>query len=406
MIIKLHKNFVLVRERYYSMVIEHLFVLMIVLFASVIAISLAVTHHYIKSIYNGINYLAAGVACHIFGFILYTGALSSIDWIVFFLGNGTFIVGTLLIYKGLNLFMDINRGYKRAYIILSIGLLLAMILFFFQENIIYRQNLISIIITYLVIEIFYSLLHASDNIKSVLAAPIYIFSTAFVVLMIGRFIIINSNLTYEFLPGQVLTYNIVSNIIGGILFVVLGFMLSIVINIRAISDLKTERKQIEKTSVTDYLTGLPNRLGLEKYIQNINTNEQPYAVIFADFDEFKKVNDQYGHIVGDSVIKAFSEALLSINDDHMFTARYGGDEFVTIFRRFESEAQLKEAIEQKIKTIGSNIIIDNYKFDLTLSVGVALYPRDGNDIYKLIAKADNALGKIKINGKNNIQFYQ
>src|SRR5690554_6401217 len=242
----MHKNFVLGRERYYSMVIEHLFVLMIVLFASVIAISLAVTHHYIKSIYNGINYLAAGVACHIFGFILYTGVLSSIDWLVFFLGNGTFIVGTLLIYKGLKLFMDINRGYKRAYIFLSIGLLLAMILFFFQENIIYRQNLISIIITYLVIEIFYSLLHASDNIKSVLAAPIYIFSTAFVVLMIGRFIIINSNLTYEFLPGQVLTYNIVSNTIGGILFVVLGFMLSIVINIRAISDLRSEERRVGK----------------------------------------------------------------------------------------------------------------------------------------------------------------
>ncbi|MFA7417425.1 MAG: GGDEF domain-containing protein [Acholeplasma sp.] len=388
------------------MVIEHLFVLMIVLFASVIAISLAVTHHYIKSIYKGINYLAAGVACHIFGFILYTGTLSNIDWIVFFLGNGTFIMGTLLVYKGLNLFVDINRGYKRAYIVLSIGALLGVIFFFFGPSVAYRQNLVSIIITYLVIEIFYNLLHASDKIKSVLAAPIYIFSTAFDVLMIGRSIIINSNLTYEFLPGQALTYNIVSNIIGGILFVVLGFMLSIVINIRAISDLKTERQQMEKISLTDYLTGLPNRLGLEKYISNLRNKENQFAVIFTDFDEFKKVNDQYGHIVGDSVIKAFSEALLSINDDHMFTARYGGDEFVTIFRRFESEAQLKEAIEQKIKTIGSNIIIDNYKFDLTLSVGVALYPRDGNDIYKLIAKADNALGKIKVNGKNNIQFYQ
>lgn len=193
--------------------------------------------------------------------------------------------------------------------------------------------------------------------------------------------------------------------IGGILFVVLGFMISVIINIRAITDLKTERALMEKISVSDHLTGLPNRLALEQYVSKIEHNGQPYAVIIADIDEFKKINDTYGHMIGDKVIVEFSKALLNLNDERMFTARYGGDEFVTIVKRFESVDTLKSNIAKTISTIGTQIKVNEHHFNLTISVGVAIYPHHGTEIYELIHKADAALGDIKTSGKNSIRFY-
>ena len=110
-------------------------------------------------------------------------------------------------------------------------------------------------------------------------------------------------------------------------------------------------------------------------------------------------------MIGDKVIVEFSKALLNLNDDRMFTARYGGDEFVTIVKRFESVDTLKSNIAKTISTIGTQIKVNEHHFNLTLSVGVAIYPNHGTEIYELIHKADAALGDIKTSGKNSIRFY-
>ncbi|WP_264230157.1 GGDEF domain-containing protein [Acholeplasma laidlawii] len=385
--------------------VENLFSIMIVVFAAIIALSLAVTHRYVKTIYRGINFLAMGVVGHIIGFIIYIGLYIQTDWIKYFIGNGIFLSGTFLLHKGLNQFMEREVSYKRAYSILSIGVILGILFFFFEPNLVYRQNLISLLIIYLVVEILNSVIKSTDKIKATLKFPIYVFCTLFLLLMMARFIAVNNHIILEMIPGQDFTYNFLSNIIGGILFVVLGFMISVIINIRAITDLKIERALMEKISVTDHLTGLPNRLALEKYVSKIEHNGQPYAVIIADIDEFKKINDTYGHMIGDKVIVEFSKALLNLNDDHMFTARYGGDEFVTIVKRFESVDTLKGNIAKTISTIGTQIKVNEHHFNLTISVGVAIYPHHGTEIYELIHKADAALGDIKTSGKNSIRFY-
>src|SRR5690606_31596308 len=116
------------------------------------------------------------------------------------------------------------------------------------------------------------------------------------ILMIARVIIVQRGMILEPIINETLTYQVLICIIGGLLFVILGFTMSIVINVRAITDLKIERARLEQISITDHLTGLPNRLGLEKYIQSIQNKTEKYAVMFADFDEFKKVNDHYGHM--------------------------------------------------------------------------------------------------------------
>lgn len=386
--------------------IEHLLISMVILFAFVIVLSLAITHHHIKLIYRGIDYLAIGIVCHVFGFAIYSGTLIDIGWLSFFVGNGLIIIGTLILHKGITKFVGSQQNYKRVYIIVVVTALLGMILYFSNLADMFYQNLMSLLVIYMIVEIMLTVLKADNNIKKSLSIPMKVFGVFFLILMIARVIIVQRGMILEPIINETLTYQVLICIIGGLLFVILGFTMSIVINVRAITDLKIERARLEQISITDHLTGLPNRLGLEKYIQSIQNKTEKYAVMFADFDEFKKVNDHYGHMIGDKVIIEFSRLLLQMNDEHMFTARYGGDEFVTIVTKFENEKTLKASIENKIKSIGSQIKVQNYTFDLTISVGVAIYPIHGQDIYSLIGKADSALGQIKLNGKNNIRFYQ
>ena len=371
-----------------------------------IALSLAITHHHIKLIYRGIDYLAIGIICHAFAFAIYSGAIIDIRWLSFFIGNGLFVIGTLLLHKGLTKFVGGDQTHKRIYIVVGVTALLGTILYFTGLENRYYQNLMSVLVIYLVLEIMISVLKADHQLKKSLSIPMNAFGTSFLILMIVRVIIVQRGMILDTIFNETLTYQVLINMIGGLLFVILGFTMSIVINVRAITDLKIKRSRMEQISMTDHLTGLPNRLGLEKYINSISNKFEKYAVIFADFDEFKKVNDAYGHIIGDKVIMEFSRRLLKMNDEHMFTARYGDDEFVTIVTRFENVNTLEKSIENKIKSIGSRIKVQHYTFNLTVSVGVAIYPFHGQDIYSLIDKADSALGQIKSNGKNNIRFYQ
>lgn len=379
---------------------------MVILFAFMIALSLAITHHHIKLIYRGIDYLAIGIVCHVFGFAIYSGTLIDIGWLIFFVGNGLFVIGTLLLHKGIIKYVGSAQNYKRVYIIVGITALVGMILYFSNLSDMFYKNLMSLLVIYMIVEIMLTVFKADDHLKKSLSIPMKVFGASFLMLMVARVIIVQRGMILDPINNETFTYQVLISIIGGLLFVIFGFTMSIVINVRAITDLKIERTRMEQISITDHLTGLPNRLGLEKYIQSIQNTTEKYAVIFADFDEFKKVNDYYGHMIGDKVIIEFSRLLLQMNDEHVFTARYGGDEFVTIITKFENEKTLEASIENKIKSIGSQIKVQNYTFDLTISVGVAIYPIHGQDIYSLIGKADSALGQIKLNGKNNIRFYQ
>ncbi len=387
------------------MIIEQVLVSLIAVFASVISIALAVTHRYIRMIYKGVNYLSFGVLGLIIGYIFYTGVFIDNEIVTFFIGNGIFIYGIYLVYIGLNQFMERKISNKRIVVILGIGTLVGVISFVFDLDPLIRQNIVAMLITYVVTEIFISLYKSSSNLDNRFSKPIYLFASVFILFMIVRFIMINLRVSLSLIPYQTLTFNTLANIIGGILFVILGFMLSIIINVRAIGDLKTQRQAMEKVYLTDYLTGLPNRLGLEDYMTKLALKENAFAVVFIDLDDFKQVNDRYGHIIGDKVIQAFSKVMINFMDDSIFSARYGGDEFIAIYSGFENETKLKETIENKIKTMGAKIVLDEKIFDLTLSVGVAMYPKDGKSIHELIKKADNALVKVKTLGKNSTGFY-
>lgn len=171
----------------------------------------------------------------------------------------------------------------------------------------------------------------------------------------------------------------------------------------------TERKKsdqlINYMAYHDSLTGLPNRAlfheKLAEIIQLAKKNQQTLAVLFIDLDRFKNINDTLGHKMGDLLLKAVSKRLLdSINDDHI-VSRLGGDEFVILLPN--SDEGLATLIAQRIiDQLSSSFIIGNNEMYITPSIGISMFPEDGEDPLK---NADAAMYLAKVQGKNNFQFF-
>ncbi|MGG0657682.1 PAS domain S-box protein [Rummeliibacillus pycnus] len=180
----------------------------------------------------------------------------------------------------------------------------------------------------------------------------------------------------------------------------------------------TERKEMEEKlrflAYHDSLTMLPNRRYLlEKFdeiAKKADSSNSSIAILFIDGDNFKGINDVYGHDVGDEFIKEFGKALSSSLRDSDIVARIGGDEFIVMLTKMSKNITKRtQQIEQTIKRIQEILrvgweIEDNH-FSATSSIGVASYPEDGTDITLLLDKADSALYYAKkISGKDSYHF--
>ncbi len=160
----------------------------------------------------------------------------------------------------------------------------------------------------------------------------------------------------------------------------------------------------------DNLTGLVNRVYLKKRvieaIQNAVRHGEGIAMVFIDLDNFKPINDEYGHDVGDFVLKTISKRLL----EHVRTidtvCRLGGDEFVIILSGIKSKEDVEIAIEKITTLIRHEISYKNYRFFMTASIGISLYPENGTDHGTLIKRADTAMYRAKQAGGNNYQYYR
>jgi len=155
----------------------------------------------------------------------------------------------------------------------------------------------------------------------------------------------------------------------------------------------------------DGLTGIYNRRAamrqLEKYVQEANAvSGETFCLAIGDIDFFKKVNDQYGHNCGDEVLKMVSGILSSIPEEEGFSARWGGEEFVIVYKGKLPEAVKKlELIADKIRN--TTVEYEKYKVNITMTFGIAEYIAPRNvDI--LISNADNLLYKGKESGRNKI----
>ncbi|WP_178381563.1 putative bifunctional diguanylate cyclase/phosphodiesterase [[Phormidium ambiguum] IAM M-71] len=159
----------------------------------------------------------------------------------------------------------------------------------------------------------------------------------------------------------------------------------------------------------DSLTGLPNRKMFSDLLSNslINASRRQgkASVMFLDLDRFNKINDILGHDVGDRLLQATAQRLTTCFREYNIIARWGGDEF-TILLPYLNNTDYAAKVAQKILDVFKQpFIIDNHYLHITCSIGIAIYPENGQDSDTLIKNADVALYNVKRNGRNNYIFY-
>ena len=166
-------------------------------------------------------------------------------------------------------------------------------------------------------------------------------------------------------------------------------------------------EKLKDTSVRDGMTGLYNRRFLEelidKFMSQAERNKSTYSIMMIDIDFFKMVNDEYGHDVGDTVIKALANVLKESIREADFAIRYGGEEFLIMLHNSTPEGTMRVAkkIHSAFSALEFNIASEK-ELKKTLSIGIAKLPTDGDTIWKYIKYADIALYEAKNTGRNKI----
>ena len=195
--------------------------------------------------------------------------------------------------------------------------------------------------------------------------------------------------------------------------------------VRDISERKRTEEQIRRLAYCDSLTGIPNRQAfletLERELLRSKEHDKKFAVLFMDLDAFKRINDTLGHDVGDHLLKVVSERLretirpsdLVLRAEHEFEAsfggsnlaRLGGDEFTILIPDLERVEDALNVAHRVKEAMRRPFMIEAHEIFVTASIGISLYPEDGEDCNSLFKYADTAMYHAKNCGKNNAKLY-
>lgn len=184
--------------------------------------------------------------------------------------------------------------------------------------------------------------------------------------------------------------------------------------IQDISERKAAEDQIRHLAFFDILTDLPNRTLFLEHLNRIlfksQTDKKRFAILFIDIDEFKTINDTLGHISGDCLLQKLAMRLKeSVRiDDFTSTgmvARLGGDEFVVIIDHLKSSEDVAIVAQRIIGNISLPVQLEGTEVVVTASIGISIFPDDGQDTDTLLKHADIAMYSAKDNGKNSFQYF-
>jgi diguanylate cyclase (GGDEF)-like protein len=175
----------------------------------------------------------------------------------------------------------------------------------------------------------------------------------------------------------------------------------------------TQRKQAEEIiryqAFHDQLTGLPNRMlfsdRLSVSLANVRRIQGKLAVMFLDLDRFKTINDTLGHAVGDGLLQEVAQRLTNCLREVDTVARWGGDEFTLLLPQISSREDAANIAHRILAALKPTFHIEEHALHVSSSIGIALYPCDGEDAETLLKNADAALYRAKDRGRNNCQFY-
>jgi len=176
-----------------------------------------------------------------------------------------------------------------------------------------------------------------------------------------------------------------------------------------IGDLAKNFSAMQKRLQTDYLTGLPNRYAFEQHLKasikqdSMTESTMPFAVLFIDLNDFKKINDVFGHDTGDQALKVFAAMLNDNMRQGDLAARFAGDEFVVMLNNIQNETELAPVMSNLEKSLCVPLeLSDSLMMALHSSVGVAYYPSNGTNVEELFVIADTKMYAKKAAMKNNI----
>jgi diguanylate cyclase (GGDEF)-like protein/PAS domain S-box-containing protein len=176
-------------------------------------------------------------------------------------------------------------------------------------------------------------------------------------------------------------------------------------------DARQSDSEIQKMSHLaqhDFLTGLPNRvLLMERLTQAINMahrHRKQVALLFLDLDHFKQINDSFGHAVGDQLLREAAADMLDCVRATDTVSRHGGDEFIVLLTEIEEREDTTRIAEKLLAKFVRPRTIDGHQIQVTLSIGISVYPEDGLDADALMRKADASMYTSKKKGRNSYQF--
>lgn len=179
--------------------------------------------------------------------------------------------------------------------------------------------------------------------------------------------------------------------------------------VQDVSERRHYQEQLERQANHDLLTGLPNRVLLgDRIAQGIaRATRLGYylALVFIDLDNFKFINDSLGHAAGDELLKEVAARLTGCLRSGDTVARLGGDEFVLLINDHYRTSSVISLLERVLKDIGRPILLSGREFQVGASLGVAMFPSDGDDVQLLLKHADVAMYAAKDRGRNNFQFF-
>jgi len=177
-----------------------------------------------------------------------------------------------------------------------------------------------------------------------------------------------------------------------------------------ITDYIEEKDKVKFMAYHDALTSLPNRLSIEEYLKNrlpiAMRSASQIAILFIDLDRFKTINDTLGHDVGDELLVEVSKRMrLGLRDSDML-ARVGGDEFVIVIESSNDSYSAAHVCEKILQLFREPIQTRSHLLNITLSIGVSIFPDDDTDHIQLFKYADIAMYEAKADGKNRYRYYQ
>lgn len=176
-----------------------------------------------------------------------------------------------------------------------------------------------------------------------------------------------------------------------------------------VSEARTMASQMSYLTQHDALTGLPNRVLLgdrtNLSIKKAKRDKSKVSLILLDLDHFKTINDGFGHTIGDQLLQQIGQYLIDISREGDTVCRLGGDEFVILISDFDEAEVLVEIAQRALRISTINWRVEDLEFELSVSIGISIFPDDSDDLESLHKHADTAMYSAKQRGRNRFQFF-